>query len=74
MYAKFESNSSEWSAYEANIQADRSNFYSTQSILLAAGAIVIEKKLGINCRGSNDRIVSDVVYMEQNYCCSIQNS
>lgn len=32
-----------WSTYEANLQAYRSNFLSSQSIMLAVGAIIIDK-------------------------------
>ena len=35
----------EWATYEANVQAYRSNFLSSQSILLAVGAFVIEKSM-----------------------------
>ena len=34
----------QWSTYESNVQAYRSNFLSSQSILLAVGAIVLEQK------------------------------
>ena len=37
--------SPEWAVYEANVQAYRSIFLSWQSILLAIGAIVLEKSL-----------------------------
>lgn len=32
-----------WSTYEANLQAYRSNFLASQSIMLAVGAIIIDK-------------------------------
>jgi hypothetical protein len=37
--------SERWMTYEANVQAYRSNFLSSQSILLAVGAIVLGKSL-----------------------------
>ncbi len=38
-----------WSVYEANVQAYRSNFLSSQSLLLAAGAIMYDKNVHIFC-------------------------
>lgn len=32
-----------WSTYESNLQAYRSNFLSSQSVMLAVGAIIIDK-------------------------------
>ena len=41
-----ENNSNEkWSVYEANVQAYRSNFLSSQSLLLAVGAITLDKNI-----------------------------
>ncbi len=35
----------EWGIYEANVQSYRSNFLSSQSLLLAIGAITLEKNM-----------------------------